>query len=218
MVLGLKEAYIMSQKNPMTAKQIGKFIQMLDGVSADAFQVHGFQIAHLFATYLRQETPKPFPLGVMCQVLGISSPGVSFVRVSWTKTIPSKRLSDSAIRPGGQRKMWTTLARIFPQDVGLVSENVSPVHVLDLALEWGFRRIPLEAYRALLHSDFDGQTKAGGDAMAYMLSEDDTASHRCVAVINNPPRRHQILGGAVHGTSSKAASSRSRELVYSPRD
>lgn len=158
----------MSNFKPITAAQIGKFIQLMNGVSADVFHEHGFPLAHLLAEYLRQENPQPLSLVGARQMLRLHlKPDMVFNRVLWTKRIPDERLSEHAVRPSGQKQMWTNLVRLYPEDVGLVSEDVQPEDVFHIALQWGFNLIPREVFTALVRTIFPGQRQIG-DLTAFI--------------------------------------------------
>ncbi len=156
-----------TNQNPITAAQIGKFIQTLNGVDATRFQERGIPLMHLFAEYLRQDNLRPLSLLSASQMLGLPlKRDMVFARVSWTKRIPEKRLSEHAVRPGFQKRMWTDLVRLYPEDLGLVSEDVQPKDVYDLALQWGFNPMPREVASALLGGTFSGR-KEPGDLTAF---------------------------------------------------
>ncbi len=152
---------------PITAPQVGKLIQSLNGVDADVFQEYGIPLAHLLAEYLRQEHLRPLSLMGARQMLGLPlKRDMVFARVSWIKQIPEKRLSEHAVRPGFQKRMWTDLVRLYPEDLGLVSEDVQPEEVFNLALQWGFDPMPYEVASALVRATFSGQ-KQIGDLTAF---------------------------------------------------
>lgn len=152
---------------PISAAQIGKFIQTLNGVDATRFQERGIPLMHLLAEYLRQDHLRPLSLMGARQMLGLPlKRDMVFVRVSWTKQIPAERLSEHAVRPGGQKRMWTDLVRLYPEDLGLVSEDVQPKDVFNLALQWGFDPIPTATYSTLLRGTFIG-CKEIGDLTAF---------------------------------------------------
>lgn len=173
-----------TNQNPITAAQIGKIIQGLNGIDSDIFQARGIPMINLVTEYLRQRELKPISLVIIRQVLGLPIFAQAFARVSWIKAIPTVRLSECAVRSGGKKEVWTTLARIYPQDVGLPSEGTVPGEVLELALKWGFRLIPHGAFSALLQSEFGGQ-KSCGYMMAYLESAGDRADKNRSLFVNN---------------------------------
>lgn len=169
---------------PITAPQVSKFIQNMSGVSSNAFQSLGLPLTYLLAEYLRQDRPRPLQFAVMRMVFGLPArPDLGVANVEWTKVVPAKRLSDFAVRPGWQKQMWTQVVQLFPEDLGLVSDEVVPAQVLDRALEWGFQLIPPEAFTALSTHCFGGRVKSG-DAMAYLDVNDQGTNNRAVRLIN----------------------------------
>ncbi len=174
-----------TNQNPITAAQIGKFIQSLNGVDATRFQERGIPLMHLLAKYLRQDNLRPLSLLSASQMLGLPlKRDMVFARVSWTKQIPAERLSEHAVRPGGQKRMWTDLVRLYPEDLGLVSEDVQSEDVFNLALQWGFDPIPTAAYSALLQSTFSGQKQAG--YLAAFFEFGNMASPEALRVVSSP--------------------------------
>ena len=152
---------------PISAAQIGKLIQTLNGVDATRFHERGIPLAHLLAEYLRQDHLRPLSLMGARQMLGLPlKRDMVFARVSWTKRIPEKRLSEHAVRSGFEKRMWTDLVRLHPEDLGLVSEDVQPEEVFNLALQWGFNPMPCEVASALVRATFSGQ-KQIGDLTAF---------------------------------------------------
>ena len=152
----------------ITAGQVGKFIQSMAEVGSENFQRQGVPLLHLLAEYLRQEKPRIPSLTAMRMVLGLPArPDLGVANVEWAKAVPPQRLSEFAVRPGGRKRAWTQVARLFPEDLGLVSGDVVPSQVLERALEWGFQLIPPEAFVVLTRNVFGGQV-VPGDAMAYL--------------------------------------------------
>lgn len=195
-----------TNQNPITAAQMGKVIQTLSGVDADAFQARGIPIIHFLAEYLRQERPRPISLIAMRQIMGLPIISQAFARVPWVKLVPSVRLSVFPARPGVKKEMWTTLARIYPQDVGLHSEGTAPSEVLGMALKCGFQLIPHEAFKSLLESEFSGK-KDSGYMMAYLESPGDRADKNRSLFVSDRP-------GGLWGASEQAPMERrpDREL------
>lgn len=177
----------------LTAGQAAKITQCLSDVDSGVFQCRGFPLIHLLAEYLRQEQPKSISLVVTRQVLGLPTrTELGVANVEWTKAIPSQRLGDFAVRPSGQKKMYTQVARLFPEDLGLVSTEVFPAQVLERALEWGFQLIPLEAFKSLIAICYGGQV-VPGDAMAYI---DDQGRGHCSVRLINYAEGHGFQTGA----------------------
>lgn len=157
-----------TNQNPITAPQISKLIQSFAGVSAVNFQDAGVPVLYLIAEYLRQSQPRRLNLQVLHQVLGIQSQcNIRFAEVRWVKHLPAIQLSEHAVRPSRRVNMLTTFARIFPEDLGLISKDMLPAQVADLAMSWGFQVIPEGAFVALLGSTQRGRV-VPGDMMAYL--------------------------------------------------
>jgi hypothetical protein len=172
-----------TNQNPITAAQVGKLIQTLNGVDATRFHELGIPLAHLLAEYLRQENLRPLSLMSVRQMLGLAlKPDMVFARVLWTKRIPKERLSEHATRPSGQKQMWTDLVRLYPEDLGLVSEDVQPEDVFHLAMQWGFSLIPTEVASAFLRSSFAGEKRAGG--LAAFLDFNDAIKQMNLEIVN----------------------------------
>lgn len=191
---------------PITAPQVGKLIQSLNGVDADVFQEYGIPLAHLLAEYLRQEHLRPLSLMGARQMLGLPlKRDMVFARVSWPKQIPEKRLSEHAVRPGFQKRMWTDLVRLYPEDLGLVSEDVQPDEVCRLALLWGFDPIPIEAYRALLQGAFSGQKQFG--YLTAFFDFGNMASPEALRVVNSPASEWFVSQVPASGLRRRTSSS-----------
>lgn len=179
-----------TNQNPITAAQIGKFIQTLNGIDATRFHELGIPLAHLLAEYLRQEHCRPLSLTSARQMFGLPlKPNMVFARIMWAKQIPEKRLSEHADRPGGQKQMLTNLVRLYPEDLGLVSEDVQPEDVFHIALQWGFNLIPYEAFTELVRSIFPGQRQIGDLTAFIECGESITPS---VLKIQNPQREWSV--------------------------
>lgn len=134
-----------------TVPQVLKLAGMFTEVPRDRMNGIGFGLAAIMAEYLSQPNSKPLSLKVLRQVLGLSPMAEEALAVvHWREAQPTRHFEAATIRQPAKLRC-TTFVRLRPTDVGLPND-AHRNDVIELALSWGYQRVPRGALDEFLRN------------------------------------------------------------------
>lgn len=134
-------------------RQASELLRIFEDLPAQRLQGIGQALLHLVRERLAQEpdSQKPIALKTVRQVLGLSPMAEEALAVvHWREVQPAQHFEAAVIRQPAKPRC-TTFARLRPTDVGLPND-AHRNDVIELALSWGYQRVPRGALDEFLRN------------------------------------------------------------------